>query len=1119
MKKLKTCAILRIFKVAINYFHNVNVGVSLLNTSQHSSEVPTEAHKDSSTTYSSTMTSQMKLYHGRSACNTKQSKFFDASSIIITITLSIMLAAASSSSSSLVFSMQCPKSCACWVSETAEDVQNYHATCGGTKSPLIQIPPNLPGQLTHLDLSYNNIEEIKLNSALINLNDLRHLNLSHNQIGSIEEKALSGMKNLQILDLSHNQLSTFEQKYFAVQQQQNNNNNNNGNNDGEDSKLFNDDGLYVPDHVDADDYKEDEDENYDTTEASVSKNLREIDLSNNKLTDVDLAFIEMLRLEKLNLDGNKLNRLTDFTFVGLKRLKSLSISSNSIEEISDNTFTNFCNNLISLIMRNNTRLNKLTHLNISNCHRLNYLDLSDCNLQLVPQGLSQSLRYLQLRRNRINEIGKLDFQQCNGLNILLLDGNNIQSLHDNSIEVLTNLQNLWLNGNQLKKPPFRIPSSLTRLLVDDNAIEEWSVDNNGDQLNNSLSFLSLTGNKIKEINSESFKTYSNLANLDIGDNKIEKLLEKSFENNKKLKVLIVNKNPIKYIDDKFLDELPQLKSLSISYIETPSHSLDARTTFLKPVNLTLENLEMDHSPSLIRLMLTNNDQSKYPSKHQKQRFSISSSLKALRSVSFVGADLTTLSKNDMHNFLPPILRNIKLTSNKWHCDKSLLWFREFLFTQKFDSSAGPNVCYTPRLLNGKSIRDLSPDDFVPIQVTTLKSSKNSNAHKTTKKSLHVFNNNDNKNIDRNEGRDWKKHSPTSTTAVTTTTSTTKTTTTTTQSLISENFIEPQSPKKKSKNNDKMILSSEHNFNKINSENFDIEQVDSQFDDINSEDDTNNNLGNVNKKDDVTNRPVVHVTDFMKLPNGASSKNIKVFEEENNDNKNGKESQNGDDGPQKNNLFSEVVDPHFSNNEKNVDNPINKFFQSPDKTDSRQSTDTPDVEEIIDKPIENSKMAVTIAIIIIIATVIIALFIISLIIIICRKKRKHFNSSDNGYGNKGTMMKSKHKDGVLYFSTASVNQDSSSQADLRSFVGSSRHSASYDKRSLGMADNNRSSPASSVSKHNTDARPSNGYSDSASRTGFNGYAANNNSSVNNGYSNGANNFYTNNKTRAYRWEEV
>ena len=74
-----------------------------------------------------------------------------------------------------------------------------------TYGHLRRVPDDIPYDVTHVDLKYNNIS--KITKKFHHLNQCVSLHLGHNSISSIEPGAFVGLSNLRILNLEHNLLT------------------------------------------------------------------------------------------------------------------------------------------------------------------------------------------------------------------------------------------------------------------------------------------------------------------------------------------------------------------------------------------------------------------------------------------------------------------------------------------------------------------------------------------------------------------------------------------------------------------------------------------------------------------------------------------------------------------------------------------------------------------------------------------------------------------------------------------------------------------------------------------------------------------------------------------------
>ena len=198
--------------------------------------------------------------------------------------------------------------------------------------------------LTHLDLSFNELDDFEINDA--QLLDLIHLDLRSNRIATLPS-CLLGFKSLQsllintnnlvnigclpvslvALDLSRNYITTLPEHFFK--------------------RL---------------------------------ENVKTINLSFNDLTE--LPDVVGINLETLNCQNNKLCKFPNI--LQSTGLKFLDLSSNLISTMEDDCF-DFQHNLIKLLLNENP----ITHLpDLSDLMSLTVLDISSTNITNLPTSLA-----------------------------------------------------------------------------------------------------------------------------------------------------------------------------------------------------------------------------------------------------------------------------------------------------------------------------------------------------------------------------------------------------------------------------------------------------------------------------------------------------------------------------------------------------------------------------------------------------------------------------------------------------------------------------------------------------------------------------------------------------------
>jgi Leucine-rich repeat (LRR) protein len=179
---------------------------------------------------------------------------------------------------------------------------------------------NKLSKLTHLDLSKNIFKEKVLKKEIfkdIKVN-LKYLNLSENQIESIEIEAFQILKNLEVLDLSKNKL----QKFIRF-------------------KL--DDPKKTPEYLCKLKFLNLSGNRIDTILFKSLPNIKILILSNNQLKEINSESFKEKHLQEmifLDLDNNPIKKICKDSFKDFKKLKYLNLSDTTINQIDKKAFFN-----------------------------------------------------------------------------------------------------------------------------------------------------------------------------------------------------------------------------------------------------------------------------------------------------------------------------------------------------------------------------------------------------------------------------------------------------------------------------------------------------------------------------------------------------------------------------------------------------------------------------------------------------------------------------------------------------------------------------------------------------------------------------------------------------------
>ena len=183
----------------------------------------------------------------------------------------------------------------------------------------------------------------------------------------------------------------------------------------------------------------------------VSATLRNLDLSNNKLTAIPNWIADFKSLKTLNLSGNLISYLPE-DIGQLTKLENLIVSKNRLSGALPESLAKL-KNLKELDASGNQIL--IFPVSLAGLNNLNSLDLSSNKISAIPDGLGElKVTELSLNQNQIVSISP-SLAQCPRLKILRLEENCL-SLDAIPTRLLTNspVSMLKLKGNKFSKKQF-----------------------------------------------------------------------------------------------------------------------------------------------------------------------------------------------------------------------------------------------------------------------------------------------------------------------------------------------------------------------------------------------------------------------------------------------------------------------------------------------------------------------------------------------------------------------------------------------------------------------------------------------------------------------------------------
>lgn len=418
--------------------------------------------------------------------------------------------------------LECPLECSC----TAEG----SVDCAGVD--LTEFPAELSDQTRQLSLQNNKIKEITV-EHISHLHQLETLNLQNNWLTSagLEDEGFEMLEELAYLYLANNKLTS--------------------------API-----VLPPSLVSADFAANQLTKIYPYTFGQKPK-LRSVYLHNNKLTDAGFpehAFNGSDNLEILIMSSNLLRVVPRNLPSSLFRLH---LKSNKLEEIPAGAFDTL-SNLRELYLQSNLLNNEgMDNKTFSELSSLEFLDLSNNNLSVVPTGLPRNLVLLHLEKNSILSIPGDALTSVRNLEYLLLHNNKLRSrsIHPSAFRGLKKLHTLHLYNNLLERVPRGLPKRAKTLMLLHNLITD--ISRNDLAMLYTLTELNLSYNKLTspKLHREAFRKLRVLETLDLSGNSLSSFplgLPRS------LQVLEIKNNQLNSIPDGTLTGMEKLRKLILS---------------------------------------------------------------------------------------------------------------------------------------------------------------------------------------------------------------------------------------------------------------------------------------------------------------------------------------------------------------------------------------------------------------------------------------------------------------------------------------------------------------------------------------------------------------------------
>ncbi|XP_020374252.2 toll-like receptor 22 [Rhincodon typus] len=353
--------------------------------------------------------------------------------------------------------------------------------------------------LEHLDLSLNKLKNIS-SSVFNNSVSLRLLSLARNEL-TVVPRAILGARGLESLDLGFNQIERINSLDFISLAKL--------------KQLF-----LVGNKI----------TKIESSSFSGLIQLTELQLGNNYLLEIDKFSSALKRLEILNLRQNKLNMIKKHTFIYLQNLHDLNLVDNQLMGLQEASFDGLSNLKQLLLGSNKLTADTLRSQVFSPLQSLKHLQLfgnhlaysSSQKLNRAPFTALKSLQYLEINSQAHYGLRNFPVNFLEGLHSLkeFHAGNIVITFMDsNTFCYASNISLLDLSNNALKFLSFKLFRQLPALIeLHLNNVQLQNLDFLAHARLINLQLLRATGNQIGLVNQTHIEAVPSLLFLDLRAN-------------------------------------------------------------------------------------------------------------------------------------------------------------------------------------------------------------------------------------------------------------------------------------------------------------------------------------------------------------------------------------------------------------------------------------------------------------------------------------------------------------------------------------------------------------------------------------------------------------------------
>nr|AOG75606.1 Toll2 [Procambarus clarkii] len=431
----------------------------------------------------------------------------------------------------------------------------------GNTSPGCSLP------LQHLDLSHNQVAEVP-ERAFTSAKALQTLSLRHNRLAHLSDWAFGGLSSLKQLDLSHNRLVAVPRSALSDLLQLT------------ELCLANNSLSVLPPAAFSNlGQLQTLDLSYNQLSLGSSNvepftgliRLVVLDVSHNLLVHLGPdTFRDLYSLQVLRLAHNQLSHLSDATFAGLANLHTLELSHNELSTLSSRALQGLA--VLTHLSVDHNQLESVHTAALDNCSSLHHLSFAHNELHDLPEAVKRAplLRTLDLSYNQISYLEEGILHGLIHLQELQLDHNVITNVSKASLAEVSSLTYLDLSYNTLTDIEYEALDATPKLVgLDLHHNNLGDINGLVTQLQN-LTWLNVSHNSITWFDYALIP--KNLEWIDLSYNQLSKLenyyeVQKSLE----LRVLYASHNNISEISAAIvpdgIEEL-HLQHNVISYVAT-----------------------------------------------------------------------------------------------------------------------------------------------------------------------------------------------------------------------------------------------------------------------------------------------------------------------------------------------------------------------------------------------------------------------------------------------------------------------------------------------------------------------------------------------------------------------